>query len=399
MATGKKAAERADALKHDREWLAAADAYEKAAVLFDEEGRPGMARWARDAAEAMRVNAGGGAPVYVRRLRRPVDDPHGDGTPRKSLKRLGWQEARTRKNPSRRPRKNPSHSTKLFRFNEVTGAWVLERTCDADTAQQWLAVYRKDSPAEKFVLADKRPTTSAEKELRKQSRERKARKNPSRRSVTPQIYVVDLASYNAGRSRGGWVDLTGVADAEGLSEAIREVVGDADEVAVHDYEHFPNMGESPSLDDVVRIAALMSDHDPVLVKCVYGYDSTIDRVESLLEGGYGEYDDEEDFARSFVEDNGIESVGKDAINFHFDVEAYGRDAQMNGEEMPDDDMSDEEFGEYLIREHYGDDVSTMDPATQAMYFDYEGFGRDLVPDYTTIECGRKLFVFTDDVDA
>jgi hypothetical protein len=35
--------------------------------------------------------------------------------------------------------------------------WVAERQCAADTVDEWLAVFRKDEPAIKFVVSTRKP--------------------------------------------------------------------------------------------------------------------------------------------------------------------------------------------------------------------------------------------------
>lgn len=49
-------------------------------------------------------------------------------------------------------------NVRLWRFNRVTGLWVVERACEPGTGKDWLAVFRKDQPAETFILALRRPS-------------------------------------------------------------------------------------------------------------------------------------------------------------------------------------------------------------------------------------------------
>lgn len=48
----------------------------------------------------------------------------------------------------------------LWRYNRITGLWVHERSCDPAIAEQWLARFRADEPAESFLLAKHRPRKS-----------------------------------------------------------------------------------------------------------------------------------------------------------------------------------------------------------------------------------------------
>jgi hypothetical protein len=47
---------------------------------------------------------------------------------------------------------------RLWRYNRITGLWDYQRSCDEETAQQWLGVFRRDEPDETFALAKHRPT-------------------------------------------------------------------------------------------------------------------------------------------------------------------------------------------------------------------------------------------------
>ena len=47
--------------------------------------------------------------------------------------------------------------TKLYKYNRITGYWTVIRSCDQATAQQWLAMFQADEPAEQFVLSTKKP--------------------------------------------------------------------------------------------------------------------------------------------------------------------------------------------------------------------------------------------------
>lgn len=96
---------------------------------------------------------------------------------------------------------------------------------------------------------------------------------------TPRVWIACLASYNAGRLIGEWVDAT---DADAMREATERIkvaaiaaateageypvyFGDPEEFAIHDYDGFPDvivrqLGEYPDWDVVAEIgAALESD--------------------------------------------------------------------------------------------------------------------------------------------
>ena len=45
----------------------------------------------------------------------------------------------------------------LWKYNKVTGSWVLERMCAPDTKDRWLKIFQKDEPDEIFVLSKRKP--------------------------------------------------------------------------------------------------------------------------------------------------------------------------------------------------------------------------------------------------
>lgn len=80
---------------------------------------------------------------------------------------------------------------------------------------------------------------------------------------TPRIYVACLASYNAGRLHGRWIDATiGV-------EAIREQIdamlasspaaAGAEEFAIHDHEGLGDIGEFEPIDRVAEIGEAVAE--------------------------------------------------------------------------------------------------------------------------------------------
>jgi antirestriction protein len=82
---------------------------------------------------------------------------------------------------------------------------------------------------------------------------------------TPQIYVVSLADYNAGRLHGQWIDasqqLGGIlADVAALLAASREP--HAEEWAIFDYDNFGplRLGEHEDLARMAAIAAGIAEH-------------------------------------------------------------------------------------------------------------------------------------------
>ena len=75
---------------------------------------------------------------------------------------------------------------KLWKYNPVTGYWIIAREVQSNTAKQWLAVFQKDEPHAHFKLSKNRPNT---KPIKKNPRKRKSapsKKNLSTRSINPR---------------------------------------------------------------------------------------------------------------------------------------------------------------------------------------------------------------------
>lgn len=96
----------------------------------------------------------------------------------------------------------------------------------------------------------------------------------------------------------------------------------------------------------------------------------------------------EDYAREFLDDIGVESVTN--ADAYFDYESFGRDLKMDMTEDEDDpeydsrvEMSDQEAGEDFVDSMGG--VKELGKETISRYFDYEKFARDLDLGGDTIE--------------
>jgi len=86
-----------------------------------------------------------------------------------------------------------------------------------------------------------------------------------RTTDTPRIYAACLASYNAGRLHGEWIDCD--ADADEIADEIAAMLAaspepNAEEYAIHDHEGFPAgaIGEYSSVEEIAEIAAAIEEH-------------------------------------------------------------------------------------------------------------------------------------------
>jgi antirestriction protein len=193
---------------------------------------------------------------------------------------------------------------------------------------------------------------------------------------TPQVWVGCLASYNAGRLIGEWVDAT---DADEIGEAQKRVAttavaaakdageypiyfGEPEEFFIADYDGFPEaavkmLGEYASYETIATIAQAIEAHGEPFGKWLNTLDS-IDDVDDLAdrfqESYRGEWESEEAFAMELATDlglGGIEAVWErrhpmtlapervnviDELSNYIDWERVARDYFDHGEYTFDD---------------------------------------------------------------
>ena len=158
------------------------------------------------------------------------------------------------------------------------------------------------------------------------------------------VYFANLSAYNSGRLVGKLVYPLLYDSFEDFAEAIKEATKDgteyADEIAVHDYDNFPNMGEYPDHENIYNLAhAIDESHldDDVLIKYYkdyYGYDleELADYISDIEDAYIGVYESFEEYANE-IADSGIESlVNKDAQQFvfnNFDYDKHARDLEYS----------------------------------------------------------------------
>jgi len=148
--------------------------------------------------------------------------------------------------------------------------------------------------------------------------------------ITPRIYVACLASYNAGKLHGRWIDATQCPDdiqAEVDAMLAESPEPDAEEWAIHDHEGLGDIGESESF---VRVSAIgqaidnAGDNAPALLAFM-DYDSQND-PEDFEDCYAGEWDSLEDFAYDFHENTG--DMDHPLIGY-IDWDRVGRDMEVN----------------------------------------------------------------------
>ena len=157
------------------------------------------------------------------------------------------------------------------------------------------------------------------------------------------IYVASLSDYNAGILHGRWINLDECEDIDDLKKRVGHMLSlsptaiiegrPAEEYAIHDYEGFGDneISEYSSLSEVwenyeeLKQADENGDLEPFQV-----YRNHINKGDyhEFLEYYRGQFESEEEFALSYLEDSGMLSELPDWARLYFDYEAYTRDLFM-----------------------------------------------------------------------
>ena len=103
------------------------------------------------------------------------------------------------------------------------------------------------------------------------------------------VYFANLAEYNNGNMIGGWLYPLEYKTFEDFVTAIKKVTKNADEIAVHDYDNFPNMGEYPSHESIYKLAHALVESslkDEIIIKYFNDfysndYEELIDEIKKL----------------------------------------------------------------------------------------------------------------------
>lgn len=201
-------------------------------------------------------------------------------------------------------------------------------------------------------------------------------------NVTPRIYVTCLASYNAGRLHGTWID--DCTDEDALNEAIAEMlraspcpnvevdcpdcqgtgnhkietlsvqvetcstckgsgkVPSAEEWAIHDHEGFGDLiGEHASIEDVAKHARMIGEHDGAWIAYVGHVGAHYATEDGFQDAYHGQHSSAEDYAQQLAEDCGLLPTNKrgessNPLLNYIDWERYARDLEYDGYYFADD---------------------------------------------------------------
>ena len=150
---------------------------------------------------------------------------------------------------------------------------------------------------------------------------------------TPRVYIVNLGSYNSGRTIGKWYDLP--VDYRIVQRELQLDVEHGEEYAIHDYENFKGfqVGEYTPIKSLNAYAEQLEEISdiPYVEELLEVYS-----IEDILAYGYDldfvEADDEEDLALEIIEQmGGTETLDKSTLERYFNYEAYGRDLVLGSD--------------------------------------------------------------------
>jgi len=149
---------------------------------------------------------------------------------------------------------------------------------------------------------------------------------------TPRVYVACLASYNAGRLHGEWIDAN--QDAECIHEAIQKMLAKspepmAEEWAIHDYEGFGGLGlsEGEDIERVAELARLISEHGLAFAAYAGHIGEDYATEESFQDAYCGEWDSELAYAEELFDECYAHDIPEN-LRCYIDYEAFSRDVFM-----------------------------------------------------------------------
>ena len=178
-----------------------------------------------------------------------------------------------------------------------------------------------------------------------------------------RIYVASLSDYNAGVLLGEWIDLDG-KDADDVQGEIAAMlrrskhpnvrvpcpgceherdsqrcqpcsgygtVPSAEEWSIHDYDDCPDMGENPSLDDLLEQVRLIEDHGDAWIAYVENVGSQYATESGFEDARAGEADSELAWCEQFLDDTGTLDDMPENLRSYFSTEAYLRDMKLGGD--------------------------------------------------------------------
>lgn len=190
-------------------------------------------------------------------------------------------------------------------------------------------------------------------------------------NTSPRIYAACLASYNAGKLHGTWIDadqdadaiqaeiatmlrespcpnvLVGCLECDGIGSTLDGTgsntrvacqackgtgkVPSAEEWTIHDHEGFEgiSIGEHESIEDVAKHARLLSEHDGAWAAYVGLVGAHYATEDGFSDAYQGEFDSDEAYAEQLISDcYDLKSMGN--LANYIDYEKFARDLGFDG---------------------------------------------------------------------
>ena len=148
----------------------------------------------------------------------------------------------------------------------------------------------------------------------------------------PAVYCGTYGKYAGGSIAGKWIDLTTFDNFDDFINFCMAIHADEEdpELMFQDYECFPREWYSEScmdeddFDKIQEYWKLVEEHGSEVIDAFLDcYDA--DQLEHFDEMYLGQYDDEEDYARQFVEETDDLARMMGNLAQYYDYEAMGRD--------------------------------------------------------------------------
>ncbi len=148
-----------------------------------------------------------------------------------------------------------------------------------------------------------------------------------------QIYVADLAAYNAGHLHGVFIDATD--DLDDIQDQINTMlasspVEDAEEYAIHDYEGFEgcSIEEYEGIESAHEKALFIAEHGALGGLMLTHFCDDMEEARKALNDCYcGSYESLADYAQELTEDSTDIPAH---LKSYIDYEKMGRDMEMGG---------------------------------------------------------------------
>ena len=144
-----------------------------------------------------------------------------------------------------------------------------------------------------------------------------------------------LASNNAGKLRGAWIDATQEPDeikAEVHAMLAKSPEPVAEEHAIHDADGFEGVfiSEWASFEEVHNIALLIEEHGALGAELLNHWNNDVNEVQRLFEDGYylGAWDSVATYAQEITEET---TEIPDHLKFYVNYQSMARDMELNGD--------------------------------------------------------------------